>query len=65
MNCLKNINKKFINNYNIILTNSIKKQLLSLLKSLGYGALSLIHGKIKGVVDYKKHPAKSSHYKFR
>ena len=39
------------------MTNSIKKQLLSLLKSLGYGALSLIHGKIKGVVDYKKHPA--------
>ena len=39
------------------MTNSIKKQLLSFLKSLGYGALSLIHGKIKGVVDYKKHPA--------
>tara|TARA_B100001057_G_C22810612_1_gene935256 strand:- start:489 stop:1646 length:1158 start_codon:yes stop_codon:yes gene_type:complete len=43
------------NNYNIILTNSIKKKLLTKLKSIGYFASTLVYGKINGIIDPQKH----------
>ena len=37
------------------MTNSIKKKLLHGFKSLGYYALSLLHGKIEGIIDIENH----------
>ena len=37
------------------MTNSIKKKLLLKIKSFGYSLLSLVHGKIEGVIDPNNH----------
>ena len=37
------------------MTNSIKKKLLLKIKSFGYSLISLVHGKIEGVIDPNNH----------
>ena len=45
------------------MTNSIKKKLLYIIKNLGYSLLSLVHGKIDGILDPDDHLSIQTHIK--